>query len=96
MADKPNLAVTEEATPPQEHPRVAGLFRIVRCMAEGLYVIETGRDQAMWTLRKLRKNTHCAATRQSLLKGEAHYGPVGNMDYRGWRIHRSWVESQAY
>lgn len=80
-----------------EHPRVIGLFRVVRKMADGLYVIETGTDRraAMWTLRKLRQRTHCSATRHTLNKGELHYGPVGNMYYRGWRIHRQFVEERA-
>jgi hypothetical protein len=80
-----------------EHPRVIGLFRIVRKMADGLYVIETGEQAhpTMWTLRKLRKTTHCSATRKTLNKGELHYGPIGNMDYRSWRIHRQFVEERA-
>ena len=75
-----------------EHPRVAGLFVIVRKMTDGLYVIATGEHGAMWTLRKLRKDTECMATRAQLHKGEEHYGPVGNMDYRGWRLHKEFVE----
>lgn len=81
----------------QEHPRVVGLFQVVRKMADGLYVIETGsaRESAMWTLRKLRKTAHCAATRLILNKGESHYGPIGNMDYRSWRVHRQFFEERA-
>lgn len=78
-----------------EHPRVAGVFRIVRRMADGLYVVETKGHSAMWTLRKLRKKTHCSATRVDINKGEVHYGPIGNMDYRGWRLHREFVEARA-
>jgi hypothetical protein len=78
-----------------EHPRVIGVFRIVKKMSDGFYIIETHGETAMWTLRKLRKVTHCSATRNTLNKGEYHYGPVGNMNYRGWRIHRQFVEERV-
>jgi hypothetical protein len=83
-----------EAIRMAEHLRVVGLFRIVRRMADGLYVVETGGHSALWTRRKLRKNTHCSATRTDLRKGEMHYGPIGNMDYRGWRIHKNFMEGE--
>lgn len=73
------------------------MITVDRKMADGLYVISTtsirgDEGHAMWTLRKLRKNSRCVQTGKPLLKGEEHYGPIGNMDYRGWRVHREYVE----
>lgn len=57
--------------------------------------IRGSEGRAMWTLRKLRKSQKCVATGAQLNKGEFHWGPVGNMDYRGWRVHRDFMESQG-
>lgn len=72
-------------------------FPVQKKIADGLYVIRVGEcgDPAMWTLRRLRKQSKCVATGKRLEKGEQHYGPIGNMDYRGWRIHREYVEQQV-
>lgn len=73
---------------------------IERQMSPGLFIAHTrsirgDEGRAMWTLRKLRKSQKCVVTGKQLTKGELHYGPVGNMDYRGWRVHRDWFESQS-
>lgn len=72
-------------------------IEIIRQLAEGAYVAETtdirGRcGTSLWTLRRLRKDTLCAQTGKPLKKGEQHYGPLSNNDYRGWRVHRDWFE----
>lgn len=71
---------------------------VERKLAEGLYVVwaETIRGvegRAMWTLRKLRKKSRCVETGKTLNAGEQHYGPIGNMDYRGWRVDREFIET---
>lgn len=73
---------------------------VERQMAPGLFVAHTqsirgDEGHAMWTLRKLRKSQKCVVTGKPLTKGEFHYGPIGNMDYRGWRVHRSFFEDDA-
>lgn len=67
-------------------------FVRVRKVSDGVYLIATDGDQALWTRRKLRKGTHCAATNMFLAPGEHHYGPIGNQLYRMCRLYAPTVE----
>lgn len=72
---------------------------VERMLAPGLFSVSTtsirGEEgRAMWSLKKLRKDSPCAATGKQLRKGELHYAPIGNMDYRGWRVHRDYMEGE--
>lgn len=70
-------------------------FAIIKRLTPGVYLISTDGKRALWTLRKLRKTQQCAATRKRLSRGEAHYGPLGNMLYRMLRLDREYVERAA-
>ncbi len=72
-------------------------IEIIRKLTEGAYIAEThdvrGRvGTSLWSLCRLRKDTRCAQTGKRLLKGEQHYRPLSNNDYRSWRVHRDYFE----
>lgn len=74
-------------------------IEIIRQLTEGAYLAETtdirGRTgTSLWTLRRLRRSTVCAQTGKPLAKGEQHYGPLSNNDYRSWRVHRDYFEKR--
>ena len=70
------------------------VYFIAERKGEGLYSICTDGDPALWSLRRLRKDTRCAATGQPLCQGEFHYAPIGNMGYRARRLSRAYVEKE--
>lgn len=69
------------------------IFKIIDKITEGSYVILTDGHQAVWTRRRLRKDTTCAASGSLLKAGELHYGPIGNQMYRYQRVARLHVET---
>lgn len=69
------------------------VFELVRRLAPGVVVLRCDGDQAIWTLKRLRKDTRCAGTNLILRSGERHFGPVGNQLYRWARLCREFVDS---
>lgn len=68
-------------------------FTIVKMVADGLVLIRTdGESARLWTRRKLRKESKCAATSSVLPKGSMAYGPIGNESYRYCRLAADVVE----
>jgi hypothetical protein len=82
--------VTTNAVPYVAKFRVEVLERA----ATGIYAVAFEGRPGLWTAGKLRKNNWCAATGEKLLKGEVHYRPIGNADYRMRRLARSYVEAE--
>lgn len=68
---------------------------VLEALSDGVVSILVDGRKALWTLRTLRRDTRCAVTKVELLKGEKHYGPVTNADFRMLRLHRSYVETQT-
>jgi hypothetical protein len=68
-------------------------YIIEKQVTEGVYRVRTGGDWALWTRRKLRKDSVCAATGERLPKGAVAYGPLGNQQYRWMRMSAAVVES---
>lgn len=73
---------------------------VIRKIIDGAYIAETtdirGRSStSLWTLRRLRKKARCVQTGKELAKGESHYGPLSNNDYRSWRVHRDYFENSG-
>jgi hypothetical protein len=67
------------------------LFVLVKRLNEGAVCLKTNADRALWTKRRLRKDTFCRATGKVLKTGESHFGPIGNQLYRSWRLSDEYV-----
>lgn len=77
-----------------QNVKYGAMFRVAVLdqVAPGLCTVEFEGRRGLWTTGKLRKDNWCAATGAKLLKGETHYRPIGNADYRMRRLARSYVE----
>ena len=69
-------------------------FRVVERVGDSLYMINHAGRVAMWSRRRLRRETACAATGKPLHIDDLAYGPVGSMTYRYRRLSAAFVEGR--
>jgi hypothetical protein len=72
------------------------IWSVIRCIGDGLYLMDTPDGQILWSRCKTRKASsagwNCVLCYRPIGKGVMAYRPIGNGLNRARRAHESCVE----